>query len=58
MLGYLQQTEKCVLTLKPTKVAQVEAYIDASYVIHEDGKSHTGLIVKIDGVTVYSASRK
>jgi hypothetical protein len=47
-----------VLTFKPSKMAQVEAYVDASYAIHEDGKSHTGLIVRIGEVTVFSASRK
>jgi len=58
VLGYLKQTRKYIILLKPTKMVQVEAYIDASYAIHEDGKSHTGLIVMIGGVAVFSASRK
>jgi hypothetical protein len=58
VLGYLQQTFKYVLTLWPWKMAQIKAYIDASYAIHEDGKSHTGLIVRIGGVTDFCASRK
>jgi hypothetical protein len=58
VLGYLKQTRKYIISLKPAKVVQVEAYIDASYAIHEDGKSHTGLIVMIGGVAVFSASRK
>jgi hypothetical protein len=58
VLGYLKQTKKYIISLKPAKMAQVEAYIDASYAIHEDGKSHTGLIVMIGGVAVFSASRK
>jgi hypothetical protein len=58
VLGYLKQTKRHTILLKPAKMAQVEAYIDASYAIHEDGKSHTGLIVMIGGVPVFSASRK
>jgi hypothetical protein len=58
VLGYLQQTVKHVLTLRPKKMVQVEAYIDASYATHEDGKSHSGLIVKIGGVAVFCTSQK
>jgi len=58
VLGYLKQTKDYTIALKPTKMAQVEAYIDASYDIHEDGKSHTGLIVMIGGVAVFNALRK
>jgi hypothetical protein len=58
VLGYIRQTVKYVLTLRPKKMAQVEAFIDASYATHQDGKSHSGLNVKIGGVAVFCASRK
>jgi hypothetical protein len=58
VLGYLQQTVNYILTLRPKKMVQVEAYIDTSYATHVDGKLHSGLIVKIGGVVVFCASRK
>jgi hypothetical protein len=58
VLGYLQQSKKQVLVLRPSKVMQVEAFIDASFATHPDGKSHTGLIVKIGGAPVFCASNK
>jgi hypothetical protein len=58
VLGYLQQMVKYILMLHPKKMVQVEAYIDASYATHVDGKSHSGLIVKIGGDVVFCASRK
>jgi hypothetical protein len=58
VLGYLQRTVKYILMLHPKKMVQVEAYIDASYVTHVDGKSDSGLIVKIGGGVVFFASRK
>jgi magnesium-transporting ATPase (P-type) len=58
VLGHLRQTVKHVLTLHPKKMVQVEVFIDASYATHEDGKSHSGLVVKIGGVAVLCASCK
>jgi hypothetical protein len=36
----------------------LEAYIDASFALHPDGKSHTGIVVLLGGVGVFYASRK
>lgn len=41
-LGYLRATPSLGLTLKFRKDVDVEAYVDASYAIHQDKKSHTG----------------
>jgi hypothetical protein len=58
LLGYLLKTRKIVLILKPTQSFKVTVYIDASFAIHNDGKSHTGIVIFVSGVTVYCASKK
>ena len=37
---------------------KIEAYVDASFATHMDGKSHTGVIVMVGGVGVFFASGK
>lgn len=37
---------------------QVTAYVDASFAIHNDGKSHSGIVIFVGGVEVFCASRK
>jgi hypothetical protein len=46
------------LILKPQRVFKIEAYVDASFATHMDGKSHTGVFIKIGGVGVFFALRK
>jgi hypothetical protein len=58
LLGYLLKTKDDVLVLKPSECFKVVAYIDASFAIHNDGKSHTGVVIFVGGVAVYCASRK
>jgi hypothetical protein len=36
----------------------LEAYIDASFALHPDGKSHTGVVILLGEVGVFFASRK
>jgi hypothetical protein len=57
LLGYLSHTKERLLIMAPQKVFKIEAYVDASFVTHMDGKSHTGVFVKIWGVGVFFASR-
>jgi hypothetical protein len=45
------------LTLRPTFVFHTEAYMDASFATHQDGKLHTGVIVLVGGTGVFCASR-
>jgi len=58
LLGYLEKTKSRPLVLKPKGMFNIEAYVDASFAAHMDGKSHTGVLVKVGGVGVYFASRK
>jgi hypothetical protein len=58
LLGYLQRTKERVLTLRPRGIFKLEAYIDASFALHPDGKSHTGIVILLGGVRVFFASRK
>jgi hypothetical protein len=58
LLGYLERTKGRVLTLRPKGIFKLEAYIDASFALHPDGKSHTGIVVLLGGVGVFYASRK
>jgi len=58
LLGYLSNTKERLLILAPQKMFYIEAYVDASFVTHMDGKSHMDVFMKIGGVGVYFASRK
>jgi hypothetical protein len=58
LLGYLERTKDRPLVLKPQGMFNIEAYVDASFATHMDGKSHTGVLVKVGVVGVYFASRK
>jgi hypothetical protein len=58
LLGYLQRTKERVLKLRPRGIFRLEAYIDASFALHPDGKSHTGVVILLGGVGVFFASRK
>jgi hypothetical protein len=58
LLGYLKRTRNRLLVLKPQRIFNIEAYVDASFVTHMDGKSHTGIFIKVGGVGVFFASRK
>jgi len=58
VLKYLYGTKDQVLVLSPTATKWLEGYIDASFGCHPDGKSHTGLVVKLFGCTVMCMSSK
>ena len=47
VLKYLNGTQDMGIILRPNKSAKHEAYIDASYGIHLDGKSHSGLLLSL-----------
>jgi hypothetical protein len=60
VLGYLKWTEEQVLVLKPCVTGEIVVYMDAAYAIHNDSKSHTGVVLGYEydtGVrsTVFSA---
>jgi len=58
VLGYLKWTEEQVLVLRPCVTGEVVAYVDTAYAIHNDSKSHTGVIIYVGGTLVYVSSKK
>jgi hypothetical protein len=58
LLGYLRRTRKFVMVLRSNQPLKIEAYVDASFATHMDGKSHSGVIILVGGVCVFFSSRK
>ncbi len=58
VLGYVTGTAEQVLVLRATGTPQIRAYIDAAYAVHEDSKSHTGVIVYVGETLVYFLLKK
>jgi predicted small secreted protein len=58
LLGYLKGTEDYVMRLKPNALFRVVAYVDANFSAHPDGKSHSGIVVKVGGAPVFFGSKK
>jgi hypothetical protein len=46
------------MRLKPNALFRVVVYVDASFSAHPDGKSHSGVVVKVGGATVFFGSKK
>jgi hypothetical protein len=46
------------MRLKPSGIFKVEAFLDASFAAHPHGKSHSGIVIQVGGVSVYFGSRK
>jgi hypothetical protein len=57
-LRYLKGTSDLKLVLSGSKGMVITSYVDASYAVHPDGKSHTGATISIGGGAVYSKSSK
>jgi hypothetical protein len=55
LLGYLKGTMDFVVRLRPSAIFRVVAYIDASFSAHPDGKSHSGIVIKVGGAPVFLA---
>lgn len=60
VLRYLNSTKEMGMILEPEKDIAVLVYADASYGVHADGKSHTGLYITLGrgGVFVRSSKQK
>ena len=58
MMKYLNATKKKVLTLSADKLSIVKWYVDASFAVHPDYKSHTGATMTWGNGAVQSMSRK
>jgi hypothetical protein len=58
VLGYLSGTQEATLILRATRKPVVTAYVDAAYAIHNDSKSHSGVIIYVGQTLAYVSSRK
>ena len=58
VMKYLNGSVARDLVLHATKPLRVEGYIDAAFGLHDDGKSHTGMVITVGGATVMCKSSK
>ncbi len=58
VISYLMRTKNDGIKLKPENTLKIEAYVDAAYAAHPDGKGVTGVVIKAGGATVYCQSSK
>ena len=58
VLKYLNKTKDLVLTLKCNSPMTILASIDASYAVHRDLKSHSGISISFGSGTIYAESTK
>ena len=58
VLMYLHASPEEGLILSCAEGMKVSAYIDASFGVHADMKSHTGVVISLGEGSVYSASKK
>ena len=47
VLGYLKGTQDRVLLLHNQVSSKVRAYVDAAYALHNDSKSHSGVVLYV-----------
>jgi hypothetical protein len=58
VLRYLNGTQELGIVLEGGATTVIEAYIDASYGVHSDCKSHSGMIVTMGGAPIDTKSTK
>jgi hypothetical protein len=58
VIKYLRKTSNLVLRLSAENLNVVKWWVDASYGVHRDMRSHTGSTMSLGAGTVYSASKK
>ena len=58
LMKYLNGTKKLVLTLGADNLSVVKWYVDASFAVHPDFKSHTGSVMTLGRGGIQSMSRK
>jgi hypothetical protein len=58
LLKYLNGTVGRELILSPSNGLSVVGYVDAAFGLHNDGKSHTGMVITVGGATVMCKSGK
>ena len=58
MMGFLKTTQKDVLTLDADSTGTIIWYLDASFAVHHDFRSHTGAVMTMGNGCVQSVSTK
>ncbi len=58
VLKYINTTRELALTLQPEARINVTSYIDASYGVHPNGRSHTGSMITLGKGAVHAKSTK
>jgi hypothetical protein len=58
MIQYLRATRGLVLTLEANNLQVVKWWVDASFAVHPDMRSHTGGVMSLGKGAVYSASTR
>jgi hypothetical protein len=58
VLKYVNATQELALTLQPEARINVTSYIDASYGVHPNGRSHTGSVITLGKGAVHAKSTK
>ncbi len=54
----MKGTQEKVLLLCASREGSITAYVDAAFAIHQDSKSHTGVIVYMGNTLVYVSSKR
>ena len=58
MMDYLKKTETETLTIRMGDLSTTTFSVDASYAVHHDGRSHTGMTMNMGQGAITSLSRK
>ena len=58
MMQYLRGTRKLVLTLEADNLQVIKWWVDASFAVHPDMRSHTGAVMSLGKGAVYSTSTR
>jgi hypothetical protein len=58
VLGYLKGNAERKLFLRSQREKKIVAYVDAAYAVHNDSKSHSGVMIYVGDTLVYVSSKK
>ena len=58
VMGYLRGTKKLCLTLEADDLQVIKWWVDASFAVHQDMRSHTGGTMSMGKGSIYSASTR
>jgi hypothetical protein len=53
VLSYLHGSKNQVMKMRLLGIFRVEAFVDASFAVHQDGKSHSGIVIQVGAVSVF-----